>query len=141
LKLQRYIALIHGETGTYGISFPDFPGCISGADSIEEAIAEGTRALALHVEGMRHDGEAVPGPRNLEAIRSAKEEWVDLDDAVIAVVPLLPHRAKSVRVNISMDQAILDLIDREATARSMNRSEFLTQAALEVLGGATRQAA
>jgi predicted RNase H-like HicB family nuclease len=139
--MQRYIALIHGEAGSYGISFPDFPGCISAADTIEEAIAEGTRALALHVDGMREDGDSIPHPRDLESIRAAEEDWIDFDEAIIAVVPLLPARAKSVRVNISMDQTILDLVDREAAARSMNRSEFLTQAALEVMGGSTRQAA
>ncbi|MGB8365566.1 MAG: type II toxin-antitoxin system HicB family antitoxin [Rhizomicrobium sp.] len=30
------IALIHEEDGAYGISFPDFPGCVSGGNSLDE---------------------------------------------------------------------------------------------------------
>jgi len=33
-----YIALVHKEKDSaYGVSFPDFPGCISAGDTLEEA--------------------------------------------------------------------------------------------------------
>ena len=51
---MRYLAFIHSEPSkdgeaTCGISFPDFPGCISAGDSIEDVIALGGEALALHI--------------------------------------------------------------------------------------------
>lgn len=64
--MSRYIALIHrGETGSWGISFPDFPGCISAADrsSFPDIVDRGAEALRFHVAGLResrhgHSGAA-----------------------------------------------------------------------------------
>ena len=54
-----YIGLIHKDTGSeYGVSFPDFPGCVTAGVSLEEARVMAQEALTLHVEGMLEDGEA-----------------------------------------------------------------------------------
>ena len=35
-KTEGYIALVHKDTDTsYGVSFPDLPGCISAGDTFE----------------------------------------------------------------------------------------------------------
>ncbi len=48
--MRHYIALIHKDPDTeYGVSFPDFPGCISAGSSLDEARAMGIEALAFHV--------------------------------------------------------------------------------------------
>ena len=49
--MTHVIALIHEEAGSFGISFPDFPGCISTADTLDEAVQRGAQALAFHIEG------------------------------------------------------------------------------------------
>lgn len=67
--MRPYIALIHKDAGSdYGVSFPDLPGCITAAATLDEARAMAAEALALHLEGMAEDGEAVPEPSSLEAI-------------------------------------------------------------------------
>ena len=74
----RYVAFIHKDEDTgFGISFPDFPGCISVGDTRAEAVCQGAEALALHVEGMIEDGQPIPPPRSLEDIRADPElaEW------------------------------------------------------------------
>jgi predicted RNase H-like HicB family nuclease len=126
----QYIALIHrnGRKG-YGVSFPDFPGCVSAGSTIEETLREAAEALALHVDGMRDDGQKIPKPRSLEAIRAAREDWFDLKDAIVATVPLLPAQGKAVRVQLTMDERLLARID----AVTKNRSAFLAQAATRVL--------
>lgn len=35
---MKYIAFIHSDDGNYGISFPDFPGCISIGATKEDAV-------------------------------------------------------------------------------------------------------
>ena len=66
---MRYVAFVHKDPdSSYGISFPDFPGCISAGDTIEEAVANGTEALSFHVKGMVADGEAIPEPRSPDDI-------------------------------------------------------------------------
>ena len=75
---MRYVAFIHGdEEGGFGISFPDFPGCVSVGVTRHDAIAQGATALAFHVEGMVEDGEPIPPPRSLAAIQKDPSllEW------------------------------------------------------------------
>ena len=61
--MAHYIALIHKDAGTDdGVSFPDFPGCVSAGTTLDEARELAVEALALHVDGMIEDGEAVPEP-------------------------------------------------------------------------------
>jgi predicted RNase H-like HicB family nuclease len=128
--MTQYIALLHknGRKG-YGVSFPDFPGCVSAGDTIEDALREAVEALALHVDGMREDGHKIPKPRTVEAIYEAKEDWVEMDHAIIATVSLLPPQGKSLRVQVTIDERLLARID----AVAKNRSAFLSQAAMQVL--------
>ena len=127
---MRYVSFIHRDEGSgYGISFPDFPGCVSVGDTVDDAIRNGCEALAFHVEGMYDDGDAVPPPRSIEAIKADPElaEW--RRGADIALVPLLLDRGSSRRVNISIDRGLLEAIDDEARQRRMTRSAFLASAA------------
>ena len=127
---MRYVSFIHRDEGSgYGISFPDFPGCISVGDTVDAAIRNGCEALAFHVEGLCDDGDAVPPPRSIEAIKADPElaEW--RRGADIVLVPLLLDRGSSRRVNISIDRGLLEAIDDEARQRRMTRSAFLASAA------------
>ncbi len=64
--MTQYIALLHrnGNKG-YGVSFPDFSGCVTAGKTIEEALREAAEVLALHVDGMREDGARIPKPRTI----------------------------------------------------------------------------
>lgn len=127
--MSRYIALIHREGGSWGISFPDFPGCVSAADSFEDVMESGAEALRFHVEGLRLDGAAIPEPRQLEALQADPEFADDFAGAIVGLVALLPARDTPVRVNVVLDSNLLATIDRAAEALGMNRSEFLSEAA------------
>lgn len=127
---MRYVAFIHREADTeFGISFPDFPGCVSIGNTVDEAVRAGCEALALHFEGMVSDGDPIPTPRTIEEINAEDElaEW--RLGADIVFVPLLIDRGSTKRVNISIDRGLLDAIDDEAKARGMTRSAFLASAA------------
>jgi predicted RNase H-like HicB family nuclease len=132
--MSRYIALAHrGETGSWGISFPDFPGCISAAHSFEDVVEQGAEALRFHVEGVLEDGEAIPEPRPLEVLRADPEFADDFVDAIVTVVPLLPPRDRPMRVNVILDANLLADIDRTAEQLSLNRSEFLAEGARRLI--------
>ena len=126
---MRYVSFIHRDDAGYGVSFPDFPGCVSVGNTIDEAIRQGVEALAFHVEGLLEDGEAIPSPRSIDAIKTALElnDW--RRDADLVLIPLLLDRGSSRRVNISLDHGLLELIDDEARRRRMTRSAFLATAA------------
>jgi len=127
--MSHYIALLHREGDTYGVLFPDFPGCISAGDSVDDALQQAAEALAFHVAGLKDDGVAIPPPRTLEAIRAAGEDWIEWEGAVVALVPLLPPPEVYERVNVTLPKRLLSEID----AVSRNRSRFLAQAASDAL--------
>lgn len=132
--MNRYVALIHKEKKTsYGIMFPDFPGCVSVADTMDAVIDEGREALAFHVEGMRLDGAAIPSPRTLDQIKAARTRWVDLKDAVVVLIPLLPPKGEPVRVNINIDANLLAAADEAAAQSHQSRSALISRALENVL--------
>lgn len=133
---MRYVAFIHSADGPgFGISFPDFPGCVSDGDTVEEAIHRGAEALAFHVEGMIEDGEAVPEPRAVQEIKADPSlvEW--REGADVAFVPLVLDKGSPRRVNVSLDYGLLQAIDDEAKRRGMTRSAFLSSAARNEIEG------
>lgn len=128
--MEYHVALVHKERGSsYGVSFPDFPGCIAAADSYEAAVEQAAEALAFHVEGMQQDGAPIPAPRTVEQIRKAADTWVDFKNAIIAMVPLMAPPSEPQAISASLDKALLSAIDRYADAASMTRSAVLAEGA------------
>jgi predicted RNase H-like HicB family nuclease len=128
--MRNYIALIHKDAESdYGVSFPDLPGVVSAGTSLDDARAMASEALALHLEGMATDGEAIPEPSSLEIVMAdpANREGV----AVLIAAPSGPPRV--VRVNITLGEDVLSEIDRYAEQHGFTRSGFLTAAARRVL--------
>ena len=102
---------------------------MSVGDTVDDAIRHGSEALALHVEGLTEDCEAIPEPRSIDAIKADPEltDWCRGADFLL--IPLLLDWGSSRRVNISLDCGLLEAIDHEARLRRMTRSAFLATAA------------
>ncbi len=63
MNKKTYLAILEKtESGTYGVYFPDFPGCISTGDRIDDTIENANEALELHYYGMFKDGDLIPEP-------------------------------------------------------------------------------
>lgn len=85
--MNSYVAFVHKAAGTsYGVSFPDVPGCISAGDTLEEALANAAEALAGHFALMRAGGEPIPSPRSLAAVKADPDAAEDLADAEVRTV-------------------------------------------------------
>ena len=85
--MTAYIALVHKDEGTsYGVSFPDVPGCISAGDTFEEAVANAAEALAGHFAAMRADGEVIPIPRSFDQLKRDPAFAEDAEGAIVTVV-------------------------------------------------------
>ena len=125
--MANYIAIVHKESkSNFGVSFPDFPGCITAGNSIDEAKDMAHEALTLHIKGMMEDGENIPSPSKLEDIM---EDPDYSDAAAVLIVSISDAKARSVRVNITIPEDILRRIDTVAKKRGMSRSSFLVHAA------------
>ena len=126
---MRYVAFIHKDPDSaYGVSFPDFPGCISAGDTMDEVISMGTEALAFHVRGMLADGDLIPEPRSLEDIRNDPALAEDREGAVLTLIPLVRDLGSTTRINVSLDLGLLEAMDSEARQRKQTRSAFIASA-------------
>ncbi len=87
---MHYIAIISKEQGSlYGVSFPDVPGVIAAAESLDAALAEAAEALAFAAEDWEElTGSPFPSPRTLDALQADAEFASMADNAVVAAVPL-----------------------------------------------------
>lgn len=125
--MAEYIALIHKDADSaYGASFPDFPGAVTAASTLEELRSEAEELLALHLEGMAEDGDPIPEPTSLDIVAG----YPDYRDAVAVLVVKAPESlAPAVRINITIPDPVLKRIDRHAAKQGLTRSGFLVQAA------------
>lgn len=105
-----YPVYVHkNEDTAYGLTFPDFEGCFSAADEMQDIQRMAQEAVECHFEG-----EDIPLPAP-----SSPEQWlgderfeggfwllVDIDTTKV--------NTKSVRINISMPEALVKRIDAVA---------------------------
>ena len=124
---MHYIAYLRKtRKSDYGVSFPDFPGCITAGRTLEEARRMAAEALALRAEGILEDGETLPERSTLDGLVRDPA----LKDAVAFLVPLDDNAGKAVRINITARQKQIEEIDRRAQAAGLSRSVHIVQAAL-----------
>ena len=129
--MPNFIAVVHKETASdYGVSFPDFPGCITAGKTIDEAKDLAYEALLLHLEGLREEGEQLPAPSNLEDIVADPE---NAEAVAFLVVSVPDTQGKVKRINITIPEETLRRVDAAAKRRGLSRSSFLTRAAQEVM--------
>jgi predicted RNase H-like HicB family nuclease len=126
-----YIAYLQKDRDSdFGVSFPDFPGCVTAGRTLEEARRMAAEALAMHVAGMIEDGEVVPEPSNLDALKNDP----NMRGAVTVLIGVEPVPEKTVRINITARKSQLDAIDRLAGQAKMTRSAYIVQSALNRFG-------
>jgi predicted RNase H-like HicB family nuclease len=128
--MRNYIGLIHKDPDSdFGVSFPDFPGVITAGIDLDDARRMAQEALALHVEGLIEDGEAIPEPSTLDTVMADP----DNRDGVAILVSLKTESKKAVRINITLPEDVLMQIDAFAEAHGLTRSGFLARAAKEAM--------
>ncbi len=132
MATRYYRALLEeAEDGSWGVVFPELPGCVSHGHDADHATRMAAEALALHLEGMVEDGDAVPEPLSLLA---PLPDWLEGEDVrpFRVLVPVeLP--GKAVRLNVSFEEGLAQRIDRAADRRGMTRSAFLAEGARRLL--------
>lgn len=122
---MEYIAYLHKDRKSdFGVSFPDFPGCVTAGRTLDEARRLAAEALALHIRGMLEDGDTVPEPSTIDDVAS--------DPALKSAVAFLVSSAieKTVRVNITARESQLKLIDQSAQRAGMTRSAYVVQSSI-----------
>lgn len=79
-----YPALFHSnEDGSFTITYPDLPGCISEGKSLGNAMYMAQSALTQWIEYLTDKKQSIPLASNLESIKTTQDEFVNLIRAEI----------------------------------------------------------
>ena len=79
--MPAYIALIHHSPTCFGVSFPDLPGIITAADTLDDALTQAAEVLAFAFEDW-----TPPAPRGLDELRLDAEFLEMSKDAIVTSV-------------------------------------------------------
>ena len=130
---MRYPIVIHKDPDSdYGVTVPDLPGCFSGGDTLDEAVAMAYEAITGHLETMLIEGLPIPELRSLQEHQTdpdfADGIWalVDVDISNISV--------EMSQVSLEFPVPVLAMIDEIAAKERETRSELLTRAVLSHIG-------
>ena len=126
---MRFPIVIHKDAHSgHGVTVPDLPGCFSAGDTLEEAIESAREAIACHIEGLLMDGEPIPARASLET-HQANENYRDGVWAIVAT-DISKLSSKTRRINITLPERVLAIVDQAAVREGQSRSGLLARAAL-----------
>jgi predicted RNase H-like HicB family nuclease len=130
--MRYYIALVYNEMdASYGLRFPDLPGCYAAVGIWDEIPVAAAEAIDLWFS---RNPEVDPEP--LEAIRLRPDVVEAISEgAVLFPVPYIPADNTLESVSISIERGLLRAIEETAKARRMTRSAFLASSARRELLG------
>jgi predicted RNase H-like HicB family nuclease len=129
---MRYPVVIHKDPESdFGVTVPDLSGCFSAGETLDEALLEVVEAIECHLEGLLIDGESIPTPQSVEHHQSNP----DYADGVWAIVTidLAKLSGKTKRVNVTLPERVLTLMDKYASKNGETRSGLITQATMEYI--------
>ncbi len=129
---MRYPIVIHKDPDSdYGVTVPDIPGCYSTGETLDEALAQTAEAIECHIEGLMLNGEAIPIPYDIQQ-HYRNPDYADGMWALVEI-DISKLSGKTRRVNITLLERILTMMDNYASRRGETRSGLIAQAALEFI--------
>lgn len=139
---QYYVAVLErGLNDSFGVFFPDLPGCVSAGETADEAIREAREALALHIEGLIEDGQTPPAASSAGAFTDDDFPGSAVEGLILVPVDIAnTPREKPERINVSLLPSLVSRVDAAAVEHGLTRSGLLSVAARQWLA-ANQQAA
>ena len=133
---MRYPVVIHKDPESdYGVTVPDLPGCFSAGGTMDEALQEAVEAIETHLEGLLLDGEPIPAPKSIDE-HQTNPDYADGVWALVAV-DITKLSGKTRRINITLPERVLNVMDKYAAEHGGTRSGLIAEAAIEYI--ASRQ--
>ena len=129
---MRYPIVVHKDPDSdYGVTVPDLPGCFSAGETMDEALNNAVEAIECHIEGLLLDSEPIPSPKTVDY----HQDNPDYQGGVWALVTvdITKLSGKTRRVNITLPERILTLMDRYAAEYGETRSGLIAQATMEYI--------
>jgi predicted RNase H-like HicB family nuclease len=130
---MHYPVVIHKDRQSdYGVTVPDLPGCFSAGETMESALSNVIEAIECHLEGLLFDGEPIPEASLIETHQQQRDyaggTWA------LVNVDLSRLASKAKRINITLPERVLALVDEQARREGESRSGLLARAVLDYIG-------
>ena len=116
--MLRYPALIDGESGAYGVTFPDLPGIVAMGASMDEAMINAEEALRDYALQAERDEDAIVPPSAIESVKPPS-------GSALVAIPLIRLSGRRVRANLTLDEGVAEFINSEARRRRMTRTAYV----------------
>ena len=84
--MLEYPAIVDGESGAYGVTFPDLPGVVAMGETVEEALAHAREALLDYAIEADADATELVSPSRAEDIEAAAGQ-------TLVSIPLVREKA------------------------------------------------
>lgn len=127
-----YPIVIHKDKNSdFGVIVPDIPGCYSVGASLELAIENTEEAVLCHLEGLLLDKESIPVPSSIDD----HIENPEYSDGIwfLVQIDLTKVSGKTRRVNITIPERLLRLIDYFLKSHKGTRSSLIADAVLNYI--------
>ena len=125
----QFPAVLYFDEDGISIEFPDLPGCLSCAETQEEAFDMARDALGLHLYGLEQDGAEIPAPTPVAQIRPEPGGVVCLIDV------FMPSVRDKVRNSVVKKTVTIPAwLNAEAEAAGVSFSRILQDGLKQYLG-------
>lgn len=124
-----FIAIFDVADDGISIEFPDLPGCLPCADTMDEALKNAREALGLHLWGIEQDGEEIPEATAIQDITLEKNQV----PAIVEVfMPSFRDKLNNrfVKKTLSLPAWLADMADKDG----VNCSKIFQNALMDYLG-------
>lgn len=121
-------AVLEQDTNGIAIEFPDLPGCLPCAETMEDALKNAKEAMMLHLYGMEEDGEDIPEPTPFAQIKLHERQTLVLIEAFMP-----PLREKMRKKFVKKTLSLPSWINAEAEHAGINFSAVLQDALIAKL--------
>jgi predicted RNase H-like HicB family nuclease len=133
--MQFPVAIEWGDEDTAtGIMFPDIPGAITAADSLEQAYAQAVEVAHIQLAERAKAGHPIPRPGKVVDYRKQLEfehcgwGFVEID--------ITPYLGRTEKINVTLPGIVIRKIDAYVALHGIkSRSAFLASVAAEKLDG------
>ncbi len=127
-----YLTIVFRDADSFGFIIPDVPGFTADIETtdFDHAVAQARTILTSHLAALVDAGGTIPVARAMNDVRNDARFAEDFATAdAIMMLPALLPAGRTVRVNLTMDENTVDLIDQAASERKLSRSAFVAEAA------------
>lgn len=116
-----YPAVFHHDDNSYWVEFPDFPGCHTYGDTVDEALFSAQEALAGHCIVMLEEKQSLPAASSIESLSLSSDSFSTLVNTDISSYL---NKEKAVKKTLTIPSWLNDL----AMEKNIKFSELLQDA-------------